>query len=270
MCIVNWDAIWKIEKYPMWVENGKIEDYWDKNAAKRFKRISKNRVATENQLKMLNLKKTDTVLDIGCGTGRLAIPIAKKVRKVYALDASREMIKIVKKCVEGEKLNNVQAINTNWESFDINSIEKVDVTISYNSLGVYEIRKALEKSNEITKRDIYIFTFAGKGEWLDDALAKIVYGKNIELRHSSALIIYNLLFQMGISADIEIKNNYWHSEHETIDDAVLYIMQFYKLSDELEKKVREFVIKRIKKENDKYTLLQNRKIAKIYWRVDNG
>jgi hypothetical protein len=47
-------------------------------------------------------------------------------------------------------------------------------------------------------------------------------------------------------------------------------MQFYKLSDELEEKVREFVIKRIKKENDKYTLLQNRKIAKIYWRVDNG
>ncbi|MCK4240445.1 MAG: hypothetical protein KAX30_02400, partial [Candidatus Atribacteria bacterium] len=124
--------------------------------------------------------------------------------------------------------------------------------------------------NEITKRDIYIFTFAGKGEWLDDALAKIVYGKNIELRYSSALIIYNLLFQMGISADIEIKNNHWHSEHETIDDAVLYIMKFYKLSDELEEKVREFVIKRIKKENDKYTLLQNRKIAKIYWRVDNG
>jgi len=26
---------------------------------------------------------------------------------------------------------------------------------------------------------------------------------------------------MGISADIEIKNNHWHSEHETIDDAVL-------------------------------------------------
>ena len=259
MCIIDWDSIWKIEKYPMWAENGKVEDYWDKNAAERFKRISKNRVATENQLKILNLKKTDTVLDIGCGTGRLTIPIAKKVRKVYALDTSREMIKIVKKCVEEEKLNNVQIINTNWELFDINRIEKADVTISYNSLGVYEIRKALEKINGITKRDIYIFTFAGKGEWLDDA-------KNIELRYSSALIIYNLLFQMGISADIEIKNNYWHSEHETIDDAVLYIMQFYKLSNELEEKVREFVVKRIEKENDKYTLLQNRKIAKIYWR----
>jgi len=47
-------------------------------------------------------------------------------------------------------------------------------------------------------------------------------------------------------------------------------MQFYKLSDELEEKVREFVVKRIKKENDKYSLLQNRKIVKIYWRVDNG
>jgi len=104
MCIVNWDSIWKIEKYPMWAENGKVEDYWDKNVAERFKRISKNRAATENQFKMLNLKKTDTVLDIGCGTGRLAIPIAKKVRKVCALDTSREMIKIVKKCVEEETI----------------------------------------------------------------------------------------------------------------------------------------------------------------------
>jgi hypothetical protein len=50
----------------------------------------------------------------------------------------------------------------------------------------------------------------------------------------------------------------------------LLMMQFYKLSDELEEKVREFVVKRIKKENDKYSLLQNRKIVKIYWRVDNG
>jgi len=54
---------------------------------------------------MLNLKKTDTVLDIGCGTGRLAIPIAKKVRKVYALDASREMNRLPRLYRCGTHLN---------------------------------------------------------------------------------------------------------------------------------------------------------------------
>jgi len=78
MCIVNWDSIWKIEKYPMWVENGKIEDYWDKNAAKRFKRISKNKVATEKQFKILNLKKQIQCLILAVARGGLLFLLQKR------------------------------------------------------------------------------------------------------------------------------------------------------------------------------------------------
>jgi len=38
MCIVNWNAIWKIEKYPMWIENGKVEDYWDRKCSRVFQK----------------------------------------------------------------------------------------------------------------------------------------------------------------------------------------------------------------------------------------
>ena len=45
-----------------------------------------------------NLSKNDRVIDLGCGTGQIAIPICQCVREVVALDPESEML------VEGKML----------------------------------------------------------------------------------------------------------------------------------------------------------------------
>jgi cobalt-precorrin-6B (C15)-methyltransferase len=40
----------------------------------------------------LGLCPTDTVLEIGCGTGKVSVAMAKRVKKVYALDRRPEAI----------------------------------------------------------------------------------------------------------------------------------------------------------------------------------
>ncbi len=265
--MTNWNKIWKDKKYPMWINKGDIANYWDKNAAKRFHRLSKNRSSSEKQVEELNLKRTDVVLDIGCGTGRFTIPIAKRVKTVYGIDVSKEMLKFAKRESEKEGLKNISLINANFETFDINKIEKVDVSISYNSLGVYDIKKVLTKINNLTKRDVFIFTFAEKGEWLDKRLAEIVYGEHIKDIPPSAEIIYNLLKEMGIEPDFEVRHNVWKSEYNSMEDAVKKITEFYKLGDGLKKKVENFVKENSVYNGEKYVLSQQRDIAKIHWRV---
>lgn len=266
----DWNEIWKNEKYPMWIKNGDLADYWNKSAEKRFQRLLKRKDATEEQVEKFNLKCTDVVFDIGCGTGRLTIPIAERVKFVYAIDVSKEMLKIAKSEAEREKLKNIEFINGNFEAFNEEKIGKVDVSISYNSLGVYDIKNVLGKINDITKREVFIFIFASKGEWLDKPLAEIIHGKRINDIPSSAEIVYNLLKEMGIKPEFAVKHNVWRSEYESINSAVEDIMESYKLKNTLKSDIKRFVVQNSTNRAGKYILSQHRSVAKIHWRIKNN
>jgi ubiquinone/menaquinone biosynthesis C-methylase UbiE len=43
---------------------------------------------------------TDSCLEIGCGTGRITLPLAQQFRRTYALDVSREMVEYAKAHIE--------------------------------------------------------------------------------------------------------------------------------------------------------------------------
>jgi len=52
------------------------------------------------------LSKNDIILDVGCGTGLLTIPIARRCKYVYALDAGREILEKARiNCQEGKVRN---------------------------------------------------------------------------------------------------------------------------------------------------------------------
>lgn len=48
--------------------------------------------ATEINFIERRLSESDEVLDIGCGTGRLTIPLGERVSSIVGLDASSEML----------------------------------------------------------------------------------------------------------------------------------------------------------------------------------
>jgi len=45
------------------------------------------------------------ILEIGCGTGRLTIPIARECRRVVAVDASAPMLEVAK--TKSRELSNI-------------------------------------------------------------------------------------------------------------------------------------------------------------------
>jgi tRNA (uracil-5-)-methyltransferase TRM9 len=53
-----------------------------------------------------NLKKTDLVVDMGCGNGRHLIQCAEHCKIVIGLDISKELLKIAKNKLKEKKLNN--------------------------------------------------------------------------------------------------------------------------------------------------------------------
>lgn len=62
----------------------------------------------------LNVKRGMTILDIGCGPGRLSIPLAKAVGeqgRIISIDIQTEMLNIVQQKAERENIKNISVVN---------------------------------------------------------------------------------------------------------------------------------------------------------------
>jgi putative AdoMet-dependent methyltransferase len=77
----------------------------------------------------LNLKSSNVVLDMGCGSGGITIPLARHCKKVYAVDISEKMVEL---CRQKSLENNISNITTNCSGFLTykHSGEELDAIIS--------------------------------------------------------------------------------------------------------------------------------------------
>ena len=105
------------------------------------------RPETEELVRLILNENLDgkEILDIGTGSGCIAISIAKNLpnSKVSALDISNDAIEVAK---ENAKLNSVSIEFINADIFEYNSDKKYDVIIS-NPPYVTELEKTLMKKN---------------------------------------------------------------------------------------------------------------------------
>jgi len=104
---------------------------WSKHAPHYDEAYQKHkfyRQLIERIVELANPNGDDVVLDIGTGTGALAMEFAPKVKKVIAIDISEEMLKTAKEKLEKEGITNVEF---NVGGFaDPNISEKVDLIVS--------------------------------------------------------------------------------------------------------------------------------------------
>ncbi len=65
----------------------------------------------------LGLRSTDTVLEIGCGTGKVSIAIAQQAAKIYSIDKKSEAIKIARESSQKIPLHNIEFSCTDAADF---------------------------------------------------------------------------------------------------------------------------------------------------------
>lgn len=78
-----------------------------------------------------NLNKNDTVLEIGTGIGTLTIEIARKAKKVIAIEQDANIYKILTKRLEDEQIDNVEPINDDALSVDFPKFNKIVSNLPY-------------------------------------------------------------------------------------------------------------------------------------------
>ena len=226
-------------------------EFWD-GRAKEFNRSTKGKSErTETQVASLQLDPDYTVLDVGAGTGRLSVLIAKKVRSVTAVDQSRGMLDCLEENMAEEGLTNFQYIQKRWEDVELGvDIEPHDIVIASHSLGMFDLQEAIAKMDAAAKKGVYLFTSAGKWFFddLEEELWERVYDRSPRRGggwRSDYMLLYNILHDMGIYANVEIRDAEHVQRYESLDEAVERWKVMRNITEENEPFLREYLAKNL-------------------------
>ena len=119
--------------------------FWDGIAEKYAKQPVANPDAFEAKIAITKsrMKPTDVVLDIGCGTGSLALRLAGSAAQVHGLDLSSEMIRIANGKAQAQDVDNVTFHTGPFDdTFRTFEAESLDGICAYNVLHLVDDRSA--------------------------------------------------------------------------------------------------------------------------------
>ena len=272
--IINWNELWKMARSgSMWRRtlNGPAGSFWDGKAKQFNESMMQNRERSQKQMAKIELAPKYTVLDVGCGTGRLAIPIAKQVKSVTAVDPSSGMLACLQENMEREGVTNITSINKQWEDIELGEdcdIEPHDVVIASHSLSMLDMQEALAKMDAAATKYVYLFTFAGR--WMDGGLSEEICGEKQNRNSWSDYIhLYNILHDMGIYADVEIWDSEFEQRYANMDEAVTRVMEMYDLPSERDGVLREYLSGTLVKDDGALCLKRESKSAMIRWQPNS-
>jgi ubiquinone/menaquinone biosynthesis C-methylase UbiE len=107
----------------------------------------------EKILEKLNLNKKMVAADFGCGSGGWAIPLAKKIKWVFAIDIQQEPLSALRSRMRMEKVFNIDPLKGNVEGKTTLISESCDLVLMTNLLfQVDEIKKVFEEAKRVLKK----------------------------------------------------------------------------------------------------------------------
>jgi cyclopropane fatty-acyl-phospholipid synthase-like methyltransferase len=243
--IIDWNELWKLH-YAASPERARRDRdpgaAWDRRAG-AYGTMTRNTLqVAEQEVGMMDLRSTDTVLDMGAGDGRLAVPMARRVARVTALDPSAGMLRQLEGRMAEAGLGNFRTIQARWEDVALDrDVEIHDVAVAAYSLGFFDLAAALRKLDTVARRAVYLFWRAGAWRSKEDRdLYHAVFGEGGEAAgYPDHLFIANVLHQMGICASIRIYDADWSVAYSSPDQAAAQWARMHDAPQETRGVIRE-------------------------------
>ncbi|EFK06306.1 methyltransferase domain protein [delta proteobacterium NaphS2] len=145
------------------------------------------------------IRAQTTVLDVGAGTGALALPMAAAARRVTAVDVSSAQCQRLRKKAEDSGVHNVAVVESSWEKINVETLGPHDMVTAGYCLFMADIQGALWKMRRLSRGRIFLVHLASHD--LQRPMARILGSRTAFPDHQMLL---NLLREMGWDARYEI------------------------------------------------------------------
>lgn len=224
---IDWNQVWKemLEENLRTRRSSRCSSFWDTaGRAEDYLRHSQEEGSERIQamINMLGVSRDDRILDIGSGPGTLTIPLSFLAGHVTAVEPAPPMAALLREEIRRTGAANVTVVEKYWEDTlpdDLNP--PYNRVIAAYSLGMPDLKDAIMKMQEVCSDTIYIFFPAGKSFWEEMMIYLWPH-----LHHTPYCpgpktdVIWNLLYQMGICAEIRIFPLVQKNRYKSIEEAV--------------------------------------------------
>jgi SAM-dependent methyltransferase len=268
---IDWLTLWQnSRKQRSWHSKG-VKD-WDQKASS-FAERNRQSPYVALFLSRLPLSPEYTILDVGCGPGTLALPLAGHVREVTAVDYSQKMLNLLTEQAQLANISNIRPIHCAWEDdWNMHGIKPADIAIASRSMNVADPVRAIDKLNNYAEKYVFITDRIAPSPFDPDAFAAI--GRRFE---SGPDYIYtlNFLYSKGIYPCVEILELDRDIHFQNHDEALqAYRWMFKDLTATEERKLAEFISSSCIKSSSTGVTLRRRhppRWAMIWWkkRIDS-
>lgn len=273
--IYNWNEIWKRQLdcngksrvtgdcATMWATKERALEYLT------MSRADEERI--EKELQSLPLSRDARVLDIGAGPGTLAVPLARRVAHVTAVEPAQGMVEVLADRLIDEQVENVSCVQKRWEDVDIDSDldGPYDIVIASFSLGMPDIRAAIEAMCSVSTGWIYLYWFAGLNSWEHEMLSlwPTLHGHPY-CPGPKVDVLYNVLYSMGIYPNMDVTKMERTTSFPTLDDAVVeYSRRFNADTPEKQRVVKEHLSSMLTPDGESLQFRGMHTRVKLWWRV---
>lgn len=174
------------------------------------------------------IDSSSTVIDVGSGAGRFALPLAAEARHVTAVDPSEAMLGILQREAEERGLGNVTTVQGRWEEAATEAAEVVfsSLVLTLVPDGEAFVRKLEDRARE----HVFLYLGAFSGDAVLDPLWRHFHGAP-RVPDATYLDALALLRELGIDPDVRVVELPNRKRFETIDAAVEHYREWLLVPD---------------------------------------
>jgi SAM-dependent methyltransferase len=253
-----WEEFWHKATLPAKDRGPMQVGFWDNKAESFGRNMTDGR--REKKLKtvldLINSTGLDLagaeVLDIGAGTGALAIPLAKMGARVTVVDFSAEMLKRLNQRAEDENVILTRTVLASWDKIDLDAegfCKKFDLVIASMTPAV----QTPDAFNLMLEASRGICFYSG---WVDrkrdpafNELYRTLFNQEFREGSHGFYLPFMDLYLKGYRRTVTLRQEVQHGD-ETVDEMVNSIVGFFSATKDIDTAMRnqihEFILTRSK------------------------
>lgn len=198
---IDWNEEWKALQR----QRDRFDDpaHWDARAKTYPTKHGTQSPYVQRFLELAAVGPGETVLDMGCGTGALATPLAQAGCKVVACDFSRGMLDAMEADQRALGVTGVKVLQMSWaDDWPAAGVgrKSVDVALASRSIATYDLGEALGKLTATARRRACITLPCGPSPKVSGTL--LAAAGLPERLGSDFLYAFNILADRGINPEV--------------------------------------------------------------------